>query len=136
MAVPITFCTQPDPNALTGCSPSGCVTDENPRSCESLTNEVSQLIDVVYDALAEAAALADIMNSDQDPTLEIIEGAGTMALALGLGRRALQEGLDELQRRHPDRPAYFAGARMVADMERARCRLVDALLDEARRLIA
>ena len=46
--VPITFCTHPNGCAL-GRGPAGCVTDANPRSCTCLTNEVSQLIDAVYD---------------------------------------------------------------------------------------
>lgn len=109
--------------------------DANPRSCDSLTSEVGQLIDVVPDALAEASALADIMQV-QRPMPEILEAAGEMAVALFLGRRVLLEGLDALQRRHPDRPAYFLGLRMAAEMEWARRALVAALLDEAKHLTA
>lgn len=133
--VPITFCTPPNGCPLTGSNRHGDVTDTNPRSCNCLTAEVAQLIDVVPDALAEAAAIIDIFTTE-DPTLEIIEAASDLAVALFLGRRALQDGLDTLQRRHPDRPAYFIGARIAADMEHARRGLVHALLDEAQRLIA
>lgn len=133
--VPITFCTRSDGRACAVREPDGRVTDANPRSCESLTLEVSQLIDVVHDALAESCAMTDIM-STQDPTPEIIEAAANMAVALFLGRRALLEGLGELQRRHPDRPAFFLGAQLAAEMETARLGLVHALVDVAERLIA
>ena len=134
--VPITFCTPWDGCTLGGCQPERCVTDDNPRSCTDLGNEIRRLIDAVTPALAEAGALTDILTTVSDPTIEVISGAGDMAIALFLGMRALEHDLDTLETRHPDEPADLTVRRTITAMDHAREQLVGALLANAARHIA
>lgn len=132
---PYSFCTHLAECSRHGCSSTGCVADENPRTCDDLLGEIDALIGAAHPALAEASALCDIISSEE-PTTEVCDGADDLAVALFLGRRALDSAIRAVTQRPIQMPALFTGIRTVAELDAACRTLVEALLDELARRVA